>query len=128
MERGVSSPEDGEAFDEFGQLLEVLVEGAVEFGAFGEGHHLAGFTGMEIAQVVNLADVVFALAGNGCWAMASSLLVVLPIAETTTTGLRSTRDLTIPATRSMAAADSTEVPPNFMTIIETKQMATNEHE
>src|SRR5260370_29063850 len=50
-------------------------------------------------------------------AMASSLLVVLPIAETTTTGLRSALALTIDATRSMAAADSTEVPPNFMTII-----------
>src|SRR5580692_445436 len=49
--------------------------------------------------------------------MASSLLVVLPIADTTTTGFRSTRALTIPATRSMAMADSTEVPPNFMTIM-----------
>ena len=41
-------------------------------------------------------------------AMASSLLVVLPMAETTTTGRRASRALTMPATRSMAAADSTE--------------------
>src|SRR5579872_6530568 len=50
-------------------------------------------------------------------AMDRSLLVVFPMADTTTTGLRSTRALTIPATRSMAAADSTEVPPNFITIM-----------
>src|SRR5512138_466250 len=50
-------------------------------------------------------------------AMARSLLVVFPIAETTTTGRRSIRALTIEATRSMAAADSTDVPPNFITII-----------
>src|SRR2546428_652780 len=49
--------------------------------------------------------------------MASSLFVVLPIAETTTTGLRAARVRTIAATRSMAVADSTEVPPNFITII-----------
>ena len=48
--------------------------------------------------------------------MASSLLVVLPMAETTTTGFRSARARTMDATRSMAAADSTEVPPNFITI------------
>src|SRR5579875_114612 len=60
-----------------------------------------------------------------CWrspsmavdAMARSLLVVLPIAETTTTGARSRRAWTMPATRSIAAADPTEVPPNFMTIM-----------
>ena len=50
-------------------------------------------------------------------AIASSLLVVLPIAETTTTGRRATRALTIEATRSMADADSTDVPPNFITIM-----------
>src|SRR5256885_4189758 len=49
-------------------------------------------------------------------ASASSLLVVLPIADTTTIGWRPARALTIAATRSMAAADSTEVPPNFITI------------
>src|ERR1700683_1713626 len=50
--------------------------------------------------------------------MASSLFVVLPIAETTTTGCRSSLALTISATRPIAAADSTEVPPNFITIID----------
>src|SRR5271169_3981546 len=50
-------------------------------------------------------------------AMANSLLVVFPMAETTTTGLRAALSLTIDATLSMAAADSTEVPPNFITII-----------
>src|ERR1035441_5536620 len=50
-------------------------------------------------------------------AMASNLLVVFPMAETTTTGRRDSRARTMPATRVMAAADSTEVPPNFMTII-----------
>src|SRR2546423_1181247 len=49
--------------------------------------------------------------------MASSLFVVFPMAETTTIGFRSTRARTIDATRSMAAADSTDVPPNFITII-----------
>ena len=46
--------EDGEAFDEFGEFLEVLVEGAVEFGALGERDDLAGFAGVEVAQVVEL--------------------------------------------------------------------------
>src|ERR1035441_10190948 len=50
-------------------------------------------------------------------AISSSLFVVFPIAETTTTGRRASRARTMPATRVMAAADSTEVPPNFMTII-----------
>src|SRR5512143_2294657 len=54
-------------------------------------------------------------------AMASSLLVVLPMAETTTTGRRASRAFTMDATRSRAAADSTDVPPNFMTIISVQQ-------
>ncbi len=49
--------------------------------------------------------------------MARSLLVVLPMAETTTIGWSSARAGAIAATRSMAAADSTEVPANFMTIM-----------
>src|SRR6516162_2743086 len=51
-------------------------------------------------------------------AIASSLLVVLPIAKTTTTGFCSRRALTIPETRSIAPADSTELPPNFITIMQ----------
>jgi hypothetical protein len=43
-------------------------------------------------------------------------LVVLPIADTTTIGFWAARVLTIAATRSIALADSTELPPNFMTI------------
>jgi hypothetical protein len=39
------------------------------------------------------------------------------MAETTTMGRRSIRALTIAATRSMADADSTDVPPNFITIM-----------
>jgi hypothetical protein len=39
------------------------------------------------------------------------------MADTTTTGFLSSRARTISATRVMASADSTEVPPNFMTII-----------
>src|ERR1700712_3198013 len=50
-------------------------------------------------------------------AASSSRLVVLAIAETTTTGWRERRSRTIPATRSIAAALSTELPPNFMTIM-----------
>src|SRR5215467_4922844 len=49
--------------------------------------------------------------------MASSLFVVFPIAETTTIGFRAARARTIADTRSMAVADSTEVPPNFITIM-----------
>src|SRR5206468_542687 len=55
------------------------------------------------------------------FARASSLLVVLPMADTTTIGLRSRRAFTIPATRSMACADSTDVPPNFITIMSVEQ-------
>ena len=40
----------------------MIVEGAVELGALGERNDQAGFAGMEIAQVVELADVFVALA------------------------------------------------------------------
>ena len=43
--------------------------------------------------------------------------MVLPIAETTTSGLRLRRARMISATRSIEGASSTEVPPNFITII-----------
>src|ERR1700722_4011465 len=49
--------------------------------------------------------------------MVRSVSVTLAMALTTTTGLCGRRALTIAATRSMARASSTEVPPNFMTII-----------
>src|SRR5579863_4390982 len=49
--------------------------------------------------------------------MVSSVSVTLAMALTTTTGFCDSRSLTIAATRSMARASSTEVPPNFMTII-----------
>src|SRR5207248_5818019 len=48
---------------------------------------------------------------------ASSWSVTLAIALTTTTGKRSRLAATIVAARSTAAASSTEVPPNFITII-----------
>ena len=49
--------------------------------------------------------------------MVSSVSVTRAMALTTTTGFCGTRSLTIAATRSMALASSTEVPPNFITII-----------
>src|SRR5579863_2194666 len=49
--------------------------------------------------------------------MVSSVSVTLAIALTTTTGFCGSRSFTIAATRSMARASSTEVPPNFITII-----------
>src|SRR5208282_408545 len=49
--------------------------------------------------------------------MVSSVSVTLAMALTTTTGRWGNRSLTIAATRSMARASSTEVPPNFITII-----------
>ena len=57
--------EHRDAFDELGQFLEMVVERAVEFGAMGERDDLAGFAGVEVAEVVQLADVVVALAGDG---------------------------------------------------------------
>ncbi len=54
-----------QALHQFGQFLEMLVERAVEFGALGQRHHLARFAGMEIAQVVNLPDVIVAPARDG---------------------------------------------------------------
>jgi hypothetical protein len=41
----------------------------------------------------------------------------LAIALTTTTGFLAARPLTIDAVRSIALASSTEVPPNFITIM-----------
>src|SRR3954470_13743952 len=49
--------------------------------------------------------------------MASSWSVTRAIALTTTTGVLGRRSRTIAAARSMAAASSTEVPPNFITIM-----------
>ncbi len=46
---------------------------------------------------------------------ASSASVTLLIAETTTTGLRCLRALTMSAARAIAGASSTDVPPNFNT-------------
>src|SRR3954470_7163571 len=51
------------------------------------------------------------------FAQATSWSVTLAIALTTRTGFCARRDSTILAARPMAAASSTEVPPNFMTII-----------
>ena len=55
----------GEPFDQLGELLEMLVEEAVEAGAFGQRHHQAGFAGVEVAQIVELADIFVALAVDG---------------------------------------------------------------
>src|SRR5271157_1648650 len=49
-------------------------------------------------------------------AMASNWSVTFAMALTTTKGRSAKRDFTMLATRSMAVASSTEVPPNFMTI------------
>src|SRR5215472_7970878 len=49
--------------------------------------------------------------------MVSSVWGTLAMALTTTTGCCERRPSTMEATRSMALASSTEVPPNFMTII-----------
>src|SRR5271169_937048 len=48
--------------------------------------------------------------------MASNWFVTFAMALTTTNGRSGKRDVTMLATRSMAVASSTEVPPNFMTI------------
>ena len=43
----------------------MLVEQAVEFGALGQRNYQARLAGVEIAQIVDLADVFFARAANG---------------------------------------------------------------
>src|SRR5438128_11700244 len=57
--------------------------------------------------------------------MARSWSVTLAIALTTTTGFCASRPLTIAAVRSIAFASSTEVPPNFITIMEREPQATD---
>src|SRR5690242_38164 len=57
--------QDGEAFDQFGELLEMLVERTVELGAAIQRNHQAGFARMIVAQVVKLPDVVAAFPANG---------------------------------------------------------------
>ena len=54
----------GQPFDQLGQLLKVLVEGAVERGAIGQRNNLPGFARMIVAQIVKLPDVILAPAGN----------------------------------------------------------------
>src|SRR5215831_922443 len=53
--------------------------------------------------------------------MDRSWSVILASALTTTTGRSGRRSRTMAATRSMACASCTEVPPNFMTIMEALQ-------
>ena len=50
--------QDGDTFDQFGEFIEEIVEGAVQVGAVFERHDEAGFAGMEVAEFVKLADVV----------------------------------------------------------------------
>jgi hypothetical protein len=50
--------------------------------------------------------------------MASNWSVTLAMALTTTTGFWGRRALTMAAARSIASASCTDVPPNFMTIIQ----------
>ena len=54
--------EHRQALHQLGQLLEMIVERAIELGAIGQRHHLPRFARMEIAQIVHLADVILALA------------------------------------------------------------------
>src|SRR5579885_105120 len=61
-----SRVEHRQALHPFGAFLEVLVQEAVQFGPFGQGHHLPGFPRVEIPQFMDLADVFLALAFNGC--------------------------------------------------------------
>ena len=57
--------EDGDAFDKLSHFLEMIVERAVELGAMGQRDDLTGFAGVEVAEIVELANVVFALAVDG---------------------------------------------------------------
>ena len=54
--------EHGQPFHQFGQFLEMLVERAVEFGALGQRHHQARLARVRVAQIVDLAQVLFARA------------------------------------------------------------------
>ena len=54
-----------QAFHQFGELLEMFVEKAVEGGAFRERRHLPGFARVVVAQVVKLADILVAPAFDG---------------------------------------------------------------
>ena len=118
-ERGDSSPSTARPLTSSRQLLEVPVDDSLGLRPVGSRTTWPGFPRVEVPQVLRVCvEGLLPLAAR--WplcAIASSLLVVLPMAETTTTGRRSTRASTMEATRSMAAADSTDVPPNFITII-----------
>ncbi len=48
--------------DQFRHLLEVIVEGSFQFGAARQRHHLARFARVEIAKIVQLANVFLAFA------------------------------------------------------------------
>ena len=110
--------EHGEPFDQFGQLLEMLVEEAVEIGAVAR----AGRPGAPRASGSRADREAGGCTPRACprwrrrrWRAAcwwSSPWRRPPRRDGALRGR-----CTMPATRSMAAADSTEVPPNFMTII-----------
>jgi hypothetical protein len=57
--------QNGQPFDQLGEFLKVLVEETVQAGAVGKRYNLARFAGVEIAQIVKLANEFVALAGNG---------------------------------------------------------------
>ena len=118
MERGVSSPSTARPFTSSVSSWKCSSSDAVEFGAVGQRDDLARLARVEVAQVVELADVFLALAVDGGvrrWRAACWWSCPWPRRPRRDGGRRA--PCTMPATRSMAAADSTEVPPNFMTII-----------
>ena len=94
----------GQSFHELGELLEVFVEKTVQAGAFGERHHLPGFARVVVAQIVKLADILVAPAFDGRGGDGQQLVGGFAHGGDHHHGMAVLALLTMPATRSMAAA------------------------
>ena len=110
--------EHGQAFDQFGEFLEMIVERAVEFGALAR----AAPPGALRASGNRAGRGAAGCSPRACprWRRRrwrAACWWSCPWRRRRRPGCAPRAALTMPATRSMAAADSTEVPPNFMTII-----------
>ena len=110
--------EHGQSLDQLGEFLEMLVERAVEFGAVARAAPPGGLR----ASGNRAGREAGGCTRRACrrwrprrWPAACWWSCPWPKPPPPDAG--PARALTMPATRSMAAADSTDVPPNFITII-----------
>src|SRR5262245_45460095 len=62
---GSQLTEHSKTLDELREFLKVIVDSAVELGSLGQRYYETRFARVEVTEIVDLGEVVFALAGDG---------------------------------------------------------------